>query len=299
MTNELYTRIEDRVMSMGFSPKVAKRKLKPYAHLKNEEDPRLSALDFHNLAEDMMTTFHWAITGEIGDDEVRMSVRNCLTGPDSDQPGRLWIQAEKILRDVVAAYQQVSLGPSEAFGLSEPENFNYAEALLRERATGGSDLDFFGIVEQIFGVDIFVIDSDAQDWGLFDALGAIVGQTPCIVVRRGINTEWGHRAVAHELAKIISGNLFRYSDVFRSHAPLNLWEVNFAARMIDYYNELGLAQGDDYENERFPQRLIDAHREAVAKGENHGSFLNWMAGDPMPEVKHSSSLNLDEWFANL
>jgi hypothetical protein len=285
--------IKKRIRSMGLSDEAVAAKLEKYAFL-DESDAdgnwrQFSARGIHNIAEDLMTTFNWVITGEHAPGELHMTVRNVLNGSDGSGGNKDWVEAEKAVRDAAMAYEQILLGPSPKYAWKEPQDIAYALPKLNERAQYGSDLDFFGMIEEYFGVDVFVIDSDVN----FDAIGAMVMGSPFIVAKRGQQARSGHYAVVRELASMLIGNLARYSDVYSEKAGLDAWEIDFAMLMFDSYNGLAPITGDPYGEQRFPQRVIDAHREAVAEKHNLGYFLEWMTGEKPPVVEHEP-IDLDE-----
>ncbi|HSN94605.1 MAG TPA: hypothetical protein VLR89_06065 [Anaerolineaceae bacterium] len=299
MDNELYDNFLERIVSMGLPEAAVARKLAEYDARYESGDRHISARELFDASEDLMTTPLALLRNERSHDELRMTVRNVLEGSDGDEPGKDWVEAEKVLRDATVAYQQVQLGPSETFSFSTPENVDYAKDRLREEVIPGANLDLFYIAEQIFGVDVFVLDSVLEPADSFDAIGGMVCGSPFIVVRRGVDPSYGNEALVDELARILSGNLAWYSDVHSEGSLMKQWELDFIDMLMNAFNGMGREWSNDYKDVRFPARLIDAHRVAVARGENLGYFLNWMAGDPLPVPKHSSTTNLDEAFSYL
>lgn len=288
MATEFKDYIRDRIRSMGLSDEAVAKKLAEYSFL-DDESWHLSARAMVDIAEDLMTTPEWVITGQHEFVDLQMSVRNVLNGSDGSGGNKDWVNAEKAVRDAAMAYQQVTLGRSPKFAWIEPQNIQYALPVLKERATYGSDLDFFGMIEECFGVDVFVIDSKAD----FDAIGAMVMGSPFIVAKKGLPGRQGHYAVARELACILSGNLAPYSNVYALEAPLDWWAMDFIILLMNSYNGFASIKDGDYAEQRFPQRVIDAHRQAVAERLNMGYFLEWMTGEKPPVIEHEP-IDLDE-----
>lgn len=319
MNNEIFARVQERIRSMGLSDEAVAAKLKKYEFLAEGNEPEhLSAYAIHDLATDLMTTFHWVITGEQDPADLHMGVRNVLNGSDGTGGNKDWVAAGEALSDAAMAYEQVSLGPSPKFGWTEPKNVEYAMARLNEDpvygtnlnsverieelfggdvfvidpkadSVYGTDLDFFGRIEEFFGVDVFVVKSHVD----FDAVGAMVLGSPFIVAKQGLPGRQGHYAVARELACILSGNLARYSDVYAEDAPLDMWSMDFCIMLMESLNGLASVQDNPYAEQRFPKRVVEAHRHAVAEKHNLGYFLEWMTGEKPPVVEHDP-IDLDE-----
>lgn len=290
MEKEMLTRIQERIRSMKLEPAAEAEKLAKYEGLYGAGDTYLSSLEVVNISLDLHTSVHWLLMGERDPMETSITVRNVLRGSDGKKGNKDWVEASEAVRDTTIAYSQVSLGPSLAFAWTEPKNIHYASAKLRERATYGPDHGFFSMVEDIFGVDVFVIDSEHD----FDAIGAMTNDAPYIVAKKGLNARQGHYAVARELAEILAGNLFPLSEVYDEALPLHReWCMDFILMLMDSYNGLAPVKGDPYGEQRFPQRLIEAHRYAVEHDHNLGYFLEWMTGEPA-KVYESTPFNVDE-----
>lgn len=288
MTNEIYVRVADRIRSMGLADETVNAKLEQYAYL-DDENKHLSAYEIHDIATDLMASFHWVITGEEDPAGLHMGVRNVLRDPQILRGDKDWVEAEKALRDAAIAYEQVAMGLSPKFGWKEPKNIDYAMARFKEAAVYGTDLDFFERIEEFFGVDVLIIESDAD----FDAVAGMVLGVPFIVAKQGIPGRQGHYAVARELACILSGNLAPYSKVYEKDAPLDMWSMDFCIMFMDSFNGLAPVQGNPYAQQRFPERLVEAHRDAVKNKHNLGYFLEWMTGEKPPVVEHEP-IDLDK-----
>lgn len=294
MESETYERIIDRIKNMGLSDDAVEEKLAKYESIHENPDKHTSARDFIFITEDLMVDLQWLLFGKHDPNEVQMTVRNVLNGSDGTRGNKDWVEASEALRDPAMTYQQLALeelgiGASPKFIQTESKNVAYAMNALKGRAAYGSDLDFFGIIEEFFGVDVFVVDSKAD----FDAIGGMVCGSPFIVAKKGIDARTGHYAVARELGLILSGNLAWRYEVFLEDAPLDLWAMDFSIMLMDSYNGLAPIKGDPYGEQRFPQRVIEGHRKAVAERKNLGYFLEWMTGEKPPAVEHKP-VDLDE-----
>lgn len=274
MHNEIFDRAHERILSLKLSKKVATRKLDEYAALRESKSRGLSSLDLVNIAEDLMTTTHWLLTGERDPFELKSTVKNFVHGVKNNEPGIIWTMAKNVLSDPSMAYQQVSLGPSANFQWTKPHDIKYAEERLHQLGQRVQEMSFFDLIEECFGVEIIVLDSSEA----FVALGAMVGGAPFIVVQQGFSATTGNNAVAAELAKIMSGDLFWYSDLDMLDDELytDPWDIKFADRLMSLVGEDALAKDDTYAYRRFPTRLVEAHRKAVAAKKNLGYFLEWM-----------------------
>jgi hypothetical protein len=276
--NEIFERLRERILSLGFSDDATKRKLDQYALLREEKPRGLSALDISNIAEDLMTSFLWVANGERDPFELRSTARNVLRGIENDEPGSQWLLAKNVFSDIITAYQQVSLGPSDNFKWSEPRNIDYAVEKLRQLGEKIKGMPFFEVIEKCFGVEIIVLDR-AED---FTAIGAKIGGAPVIVVKQGMNVAEGSRAAISELGRIMADDLYWYSDVYENGADSESWIMNtlWVLDMTDnFMNTIIpaiLLEDDTYTYRRFPKRLIEAHRKDVAAKKNLGYFLEWM-----------------------
>ena len=278
MHNEIFERAETRIRSLGLSEEATKRKLAEYAALRENKPQGLSSLGVANIAEDLMTSSHWLITGERDPFELRSTAQNVLYGPENDEPGSWWVMAKNVFSDISMAYQQVALGASDAFQWTEPRNTEYAVEKLRLLGSKSQDMSFFELVEECFGVEIVVLDCPED----FTALGGMVCGSPFIVVKQGLDTTVGNYAVAGALGDILAGRLFWYSDVFEDGANSESWIRDFMW-VLDFKSTFMNSTGMDvlmkegaYASQRFPKRLVEAHRKAVAEKANFGYFLEWM-----------------------
>lgn len=294
MESETYERIIDRIKNMGLSDEAMQEKLAKYESIHENPDKHTSARDFIFITEDLMVDLQWLLFGEHDPNEVQMTVRNVLSDSDGTGGNKDWVDASEALRDPAMTYQQLALeelgiGASPKFLQTEPKNVDYAMADLKRRAVYGSDVDFFGMIEEFFGVDVFVVDSKVN----FDAIGAKVCGAPFIVAKKGIDARTGHYAVARELGLILSGNLAWNYEVFSHESRLDNWAMDFSIMLMDSFNGLAPIKGNPYEEQRFPKRVIEAHRKAVANKKNLGYFLEWMTGEPVKHVEHEP-IDLDE-----
>lgn len=278
MHNEIFERAQERILALGLSEDATKRKLAEYAALRENKPQGLSSLGVANTAEDLMTSFHWLITGERDPFELRSTAQNVLCGPENDEPGSRWVLAKNVFSDISMAYQQVTLGPSDAFQWTEPRNTEYAVEKLRQLGSKSQDMSFFELVEECFGVEIIVLDRPEN----FTALGGMVCGSPFIVVKQGLDTDVGHDAVVMELGNIMAGNLYWYSDVFEDGANSEswirdfMWVLDFTSTFMNSTGMDVLMKEGAYTAQRFPKRLVEAHRKAVAEKTNFGYFLEWM-----------------------
>jgi hypothetical protein len=273
--NDIFARAEARIRSLGFSDDATKRKLEEYAVLR-EKNP--SSLTIVNIAEDLMTSFIWVVTGERDPYELRSTARNVLCGPENDEPGAEWLVAKNVFSDVLTAYEQVKLAPSDNFEWTGPKKTAYADAKISQLGEKAGELSFFDFIEECFGVDIVVLDRPEN----FTAIGATIGGSPLIVVKQGLDAATGHEAVARELGNIMAGNLYWYSDVYENGADSEswirdfLWVLGFKSNLLNLVSKDALAKNDTYAHRRFPERLVEAHRRDVAAKKNLGYFLEWM-----------------------
>lgn len=297
MRDEIFDRAEERIRSLGLSDDATERKLAQYAALREDKPRGLSSLDVVNVAEDLMTSFTWVVVGERDPFELRSTAQNVLCGPENDEPGAEWLLAKNVFSDIVTAYQQVSLGPSDNFKWTEPRNIEYAAEKLRELGSKNKKMYFFDIIEECFGVDIVVLDRPEQ----FTAIGATIGGapltvdrrgvdtvvgnsagTPLIVVKQGLDNMVGNYAVARELGHIMAGRLYWYSDVYKggedpaSRSLSDAWIADFSKNLVKFVWEEVELMDDACARQRFPKRLIEAHRRDVAAKKNLGYFLEWM-----------------------
>ena len=278
MHNEIFERAQERILALGLSEDATKRKLAEYAALRENKPQGLSSLGVANTAEDLMTSFYWLITGERDPFELRSTAQNVLCGPENDEPGSRWVLAKNVFSDISMAYQQVTLGPSDAFQWNQPKDSRYAEEKLSELREKGQKLSYFDIVEDCFGVEIVVLDRPED----FTAIGATIAGAPLIVVKQGLDDIAGTYAVATELGNIMAGNLFWYSDVFEDGANSEswirdfMWVLDFTSTFMNSTGMDVLMKEGAYAPQRFPKRLVEAHRKAVAEKTNFGYFLEWM-----------------------
>lgn len=291
MESETYERIIDRIKNMGLSDEAMQEKLREYESVHADPSKYSSTRDFMMICEDLMIDLQWLLFGKHDPSELQMTVRNVLNGSDGTGGNKQWLDAEEALRDAAMTYQQlavkgVGIGASEKFTQTEPKNTAYA---LKNRAASGSELDFFGMIEEFFGVDVFVVDSKVD----FDAIGGKTCGSPFIVAKKGIDARIGNSAVARELGLILSGNLAWRYEVFAKNPPLDMWAMDFSTMLMDPYNGLAPVKGNSYAEQRFPQRVIEAHRKAVAEKKNLGYFLEWMTGEPV-KAPESQPIDLDE-----
>jgi hypothetical protein len=296
MHDDIFDRAQERILALGLSDYMTKRKLAHYAALRESKPRGLSSLDVANIAEDLMTSFTWVATGERDPFELRSTAQNVLSGPENDEPGNMWLMAKNVFSDVITAYQQVELGPSENFKWIEPRNVEYVREKLRELGSPSQDLSFFEFIEECFGVEIIVLDRPEY----FTAIGATIGGAPMIVDRNGADTVYGNAvgapvivvkqgldsmlgnyAVIKELSNILAGNLYWYSDVYDSYDVYEAQDGEDSdawIREVRWYLDMAskFMKEVTYTNRRFPKRLVDAHRRDVAAKKNLGYFLEWM-----------------------
>lgn len=276
--NEIFERAEARIRSLGFSDDATKRKLEEYAALREAKPRGLSSLGIVEIAEDLMTSFIWVITGERDPYELRSTAQNVLCGPENDEPGDEWLVAKNVFSDILTAYEQVKLAPSDNFEWTGPKKVAYADAKISQLDEKAQEMSFFDFIEECFGVEIVVLDRPEN----FTAIGATIGGSPLIVVKQGLDAATGHEAVARELGQIMAGNLYWYSDVYENGADSEswirdfLWVLGFKSNVLNLVNKDALAKNDTYAHRRFPQRLVEAHRRDVAAKKNLGYFLEWM-----------------------
>ena len=188
MHDEIFDRAEERIRSFGLSDYTTKRKLAQYAVLRENNSRGVSSLTVADIAEDLMTSFTWVATGERDPFELRSTAQNVLCGYEDDEPGAEWLLAKNVFSDILTAYQQVSLGPSDNFKWTEPRNIDYASEKLRDLGSQNKKMYFFDIIEECFGVDIVVLDRPEY----FIAIGATIGGAPMTVVRQGVDTVVGN-----------------------------------------------------------------------------------------------------------
>lgn len=279
MHNEIFDRAEERILSFGLSDYTTKRKLAQLAVLRENNLRGLSSLSVVNLAEDLMTSPYWMVTGERDPFELKSTARNVLCGYEDDEPDERWLLAKNVFSDILTAYEQVAIGPSANFRWTEPRNIDYAIEKLRDLGDDGiKEMSFFEIIEECFGVEIIVLDRTED----FTAIGATIGGAPVIVVKQGMNAAEGSRAVVSELGRIMADDLYWYSDVYENGSDSESWIQNtlWILDMTDnFMNTIVRAtrvDDDSFGSQRFPKRLIDAHRRDVAAKKNLGYFLEWM-----------------------
>lgn len=275
---EIFERAKERILSFGFSDEATKRKLDEYVALREANPRGVSSLTVAKIAEDLMTSFIWVVTGERDPYELRSTAQNVLCGPENDEPGAGWLVAKNVFSDILTAYEQVKLAPSENFLWTGPKMVAYADANISQLGEKAQEMSFFDFVEECFGVDIVVLDRPET----FTAIGATIGGSPLIVVKQGLDIAAGHEAVARELGKIMAGNLYWYSDVYENGADSEswirdfIWVLGFTGNFLSLVDKDALAKSDTYAHQRFPKRLVEAHRRDVAAKKNMGYFLEWM-----------------------
>lgn len=288
----IYVRVRERISSMNLSAEARDAKLAKYAELFEGDDVRLSAISIQNIATDLMTTYHWVISGEHEAEELRFTVRNVVRNGDGTGGNADWVLAEEVLRDAEMAYRQVAPFREPLTALKSVQDGSAGEALqcLRDAMEENPELDFFDAVEKFFGVEIIVLESEKA----FDAIGAVISEMAFIVVNSKHSVSRIHYAVACELAMIVTGNLALYSDIFAEDFPEDYAVGEFMEHLIRAFS-FGRAASDDTSvlTRRFPAGLVEAHREAVAKHGNLGFFLEWMTGEK-PVRSEPKPLSVDE-----
>lgn len=278
MHDEIFERAQERIVSLGLSDDATKRKLDEYAVLRENNPQGVSSLTVANIAEDLMTSFRWVILGERNPFELRSTARNVLCGPENDEPGSQWLLAKNVFSDIITAYEQVAIGPSENFKWTEPRNIEYAVEKLRQLGSKVREMSFFEIIEECFGVEIVVLDRPED----FTAIGAAIGGAPLIVAKQGMDAAEGNYAVVTELGKIMADDLYWYSDVYADSDDSESgmrefsWVIDLTSQFMNSAVRDTLMKDDAYAHRRFPKRLVEAHRRDVAAKTNLGYFLEWM-----------------------
>jgi hypothetical protein len=279
---EVYTRVKERIGSIGLSPEAQAKKLEQYEEMFGRDGFHMSALSTQNIATDLMTTYRWVITGEHEADELRCTVRNVLKNAENTLGNRDWVMAEEALRDTNIAYQQVSelRQPLPSFAAFRSGDTDGAFAELSEAFKSDPSLDFFEAIEKFFGVEVIRIKSPLA----FDAIGAMTGDMPYIVVNTTHNAARILYATVCELAMLAGGNLALYSDVFAEDFPDNPVVLEFMDKFMAAVSLDRMVETYAPVEHQFPVGLVEAHREAVAKHRNLGFFLEWMTGEPTRNV---------------
>lgn len=291
------TRVQERIGSMGLSAAARDAKLAKYAELFEGEDVRLSALSIQNIATDLMTTYHWVITGEHEPLEMRTTIRNILKDGDGTSANPDWLMADDALRDLDIVYRQVApfREPLEAFNSLQAGNVNFALADLKQELRTNPALDFFEAIEKFFGVEVIVLESEHA----FDAIGAVSGDHAFILANSNHSPARVFYAVICELAMISTNTLALYSDVFDEDFPANTTIGELMDELITAFLSYSAKRDEpSVPARRFPAGLVEAHREAVAKHGNLGFFLEWMTGEKrvQEDLPPTNVEDLVDWF---
>jgi len=274
----IYTRVQERIGSMGLSDEARDVKLAKYTELFEGNDLRLSAISIQNIATDLMTTYNWVITGEHEPLELRTTIRNILKDSDGSDANPDWLMADEVLRDLDIAYRQVApfREPLEAFIAVRAGNIDVALANLKQELAVNPELDFFDAIEKFFGVEVIVLESERS----FDAIGAVSGDMPFILANSKQTPARIFYAVICELAMIATNTLALYSDVFAEDFPANPEVGDLMDELVRVFHfGSTVADKPSVPVRRFPAGLVEAHREAVANHGNLGFFLEWMTGE--------------------
>lgn len=290
-TKKIFERINHRIYSMGFSASAASRKSAEYDSLRAEKGDRLSLLDMAYIAEDLMVSMHWLLTGELGEWELSTTAQNVRNGSESSAGDKDWQKAQEALRDASVAYEQVGMERSAQFAWVKLTGSKNAMNKFNKWDAEGNLPDFPGVVEECFGIDVFVLDSEVD----FDAFGAMINGSPFVVVKSGVDEATGNTLVAREAAMIISNCIYPSSGVYAEKNPPSAMVDAFVPLLTGVFNTMsaGKEQKDTYSGQRFPERLIRAHRKEVQEKKNPGYFLQWMTGEVPPKVEHKP-INLDD-----
>jgi hypothetical protein len=276
---------------MGFSASAAVMKLEEYHALRDQRGNRLSLLDISAISEELMVSMHWLLTGELDKWELSTTAQNVRNGSESSAGDEDWQKAQKALRDASVAYEQVGMERSAQFAWVKLTGSKNAMNKFNKWDAEDSLPDFPGVVEECFGIDVFVLDSEVD----FDAFGAMINGSPFIVVKSGVDNATGNTLVAREAAMIISDCLYPSSGVYPEKNPPSAMVGAFVPLLTGVFNtmSLGKEEKETYRGQRFPERLIRTHRKEVQAKKNPGYFLQWMTGEVPPKVEHKP-INLDD-----
>lgn len=291
MKDAVLHRIKDRLSNMGLTDEVAQAKISEYEAAWGNKGGRFSTLDIFNIAEELMVSSHWLLMGEFSDWELFTTAQNVRKGLETLEPHKDWQTAQKALRDVAVAYEQVRMERSSQFAWVKLTSAKNAMVKFNEWDAEKSLPDFPGVVESCFGIDVFVLDSEVD----FDAIGGMINGSPFVVVKSGVDNATGNNLVARESARILSAGIYPSSGIYAEQAPVSAMVDSFIPLLTGVFNtmSLGREQGDTYKGQRFPERLIRAHRKEVQARKNPGYFLQWMTGEAPPVVEHKL-MDLDE-----
>lgn len=291
MKDTVLHRIKERLSNVGLTDAVVQAKISEYEAAWGIKGGRFSTIDIFNIAEELMVSSQWLLTGEFSDWELFTTAQNVRKGLETLEPHKDWQTAQKALRDVAVAYEQVGMERSSQFAWVKLTGSKNAMAKFNEWDAENSLPDFPGVVETCFGIDVFVLDSEVD----FDAIGGMINGSPFVVVKSGVDNATGNEIVAREAARILSAGIYPSSGIYAEAAPVSLMVDSFVPLLTGVFNtmSLGKEQVDTYKGQRFPERLIKAHRVEVAQGKNPGYFLQWMTGETPPAIEHKL-IDLDE-----
>lgn len=294
MAQDIFDRINHRIYSMGLSDEGIAAKVTEYETLREEKGHRLSALTIAKIAEDLMVSFNWLVAGELGKWELATTVQNVRCEAPDTQGSKDWRIAQKALYDPAMAYQQVDMERSSQFAWVKLMGSKKAMEKFAEWDRDGNLPDFPGVIEQCFGIDVFILNSD-QD---FDAVGAMIAGSPFIVVKSGVDAGTGNEVVSREAARILANRLYISSAVYPEKDAPNTMEDAFVPLLTGVFNTMSgdTDRSGTYLEQRFPPRVVAEHRKQVAEGKNLGYFLEWMTGEPnQAQLEYDKNpVNLDD-----